>query len=372
MTKSSLYLVPVLLFCFSSCVTKLEVSKKTEENILQVQKDVDASKKKITEVKETLDGISSKLDSVNETAKNIQEELTSDVLVDTNNVAKQSFRLFTHFEKIDDDLPSGTLQTELYCSWPVNSNIWYPGKKKDKKSTEGIKTVVKLGYPHVIFFRNLILPNFQITNFDGKSYAVPIRRDSADITKKLINTFDLVQHSFFNNTAKINIVTLTFKNFKIQLDGTFNHYRTYVIDSIPNSIYTQKVPVNSIGYGWNLRFKTDIKDSKFQVSASISSFYLKLMKNIYTQVQGIRYDDDKTPLTLDKDYVEKSVSPVIIGTTELSYNKKVWLRFAYYSNYLSGNLGGYKFNDFFQVQTGININVEDIIDVFKGDDNKSN
>ncbi len=199
--------------------------------------------------------------------------------------------------------------------------------------------------------------------------------------KKLLNTFDLIQYAHFNNAVKLNILTYMYDKgeTKIQVDGVLNHYRTLITNTVAGSNDTSRMAFATIGYGMNFRYSQSVSKSDFSIAVSGAFLAMSLLNNHrnYYQIQGVRYEENRDNLVERRDYqlAEKPWNKVIaILQTEVSYQKKAWLRFQLYTNPFllpqGAQLRQYC-NNYLQVQYGITQEIKDIVRFFSPDTKKT-
>ena len=352
------------------------------------------------------------VEEIKEKAK--QDLATKDTKEESPGKNSFNFRLYTDFVGFKGDQPNGLAQTELSFQWKLNPKRYrmlliaahpQPNKselrynlcqmKKDRNKLQGrekakkkdelrkAKTDFNSHVPRRLgFFENLVFPIIELSKIKDSLRYKELDYDTTSHTKH-IHTLDLIKHSNFNVSGKLNVLSYhsVKNNIYAYFDvfGTFYSTGIYDKDTLLDS-KDQKHNINSVGWGSSVKIVFAPEKSNFYLEASYQNYGLKLLNPDIIQRKTTLYYPEYNPKnnvlnnsnTLDA--VSAYVASVRYSSKMNKENKNkdgIYLRIAFF-NHMSGTPSqahnpfavDYK-NNFLQVQLGVSKSIEDLVKFIK-------
>lgn len=329
--------------------------------------------------------VQKQIDSIENKMAQLSEEIEHHSIIKNGYTrqAKQTLRIFTNAKGLDKDEVPGFLQLDGQFSWPFIGKYIGPFFGAPKT--------------YCMLFDNLVVPDIQILRFDpSKFYVAPlytipdsVRNDTifGGFKNKYINHFDLFQYSYLRMFNKVNILTVKFRRSIFRIDGSLSFFRSRVTDTDTtpvtiskinlDSIPRRDVPIHAAGYGLSFFWKTQEIKSDFNVTLRAGFHWLNLMSGRYDFIGNVREDTLYSNRKILIDSYESAltdskwkVAPIQIYSMEIKYKDVSWIRFTFNNNAFRNNLLKNKavstlYNNYFQMQIGVDTNFEKIIALFK-------
>jgi hypothetical protein len=307
------------------------------------------------------------------------------------------FRLYTDVVGFNDGQPNSPIQNEVYFNWDIAKNgyRWIRSKDGEKEKWK-LKAVDKKKAPFLLF-SNLVFPiidlwqtkaedslKYRQVNYDPQLMVWHLSGDTADTVLgpvRHIHTLDLIRHSHFQISGKLNILTIKNRSNGVSIMGDIfgTVYRTGVQDSLLNED-DQRFKVTSVGLGYNIKFRVKPLNSHFQLDASYTGYGLRLLSNhIYQRFGKLYYPDGDRrnsklgPAPGKGDYF----NGIGIYSAEIRFSTKTnakrkdnddgwFLRMNFFTNPLLSKREEFDYNNnYFQLQLGVNKGIDDLIAFFK-------
>lgn len=234
------------------------------------------------------------------------------LVIDSTNKPVFRGKLFSDFIGTTDDQPNGLLQTEVFVSFPL------------------IKRGISIFDEKVSIhpFRNILGPDLIFSKIDQKQRYLPVRTfmDSAGVTTRFVNHFDLLQYANLTSSIKLNVLTLkqpspTTENpssWFFYADIVGYHFRTGLRDSLRSSI--QDVNVNTFGLGYLLQLELNPANSRFEFDLRYQRIWPHLFDEVYQQSRGFQHIN--SDFSSSPDFINSTQYPADILQVRLAVKPK--------------------------------------------------